>query len=117
MGTIELRTLNQIATNDKMNNTAGSYALVGAKVPTDSTVAKKLREAGAVILGKTNPSEWNSYRIFDSNNGWSAYGGQTYAPFYPNQDPSGSSSGSAVAATYVITPASCTYLDLSQRHL
>ncbi|KAL4795272.1 amidase signature domain-containing protein [Aspergillus venezuelensis] len=88
-----------IATNDKMNNTAGSYALVGAKVPTDSTVAKKLRESGAIILGKTNPSEWNSYRIFDSSNGWSAYGGQTYGPFYLYQDPSGSSSGSAVAAT------------------
>ncbi|KAL4961196.1 amidase signature domain-containing protein [Aspergillus stella-maris] len=98
-----------------MNNTAGSYALVGAKVPTDSTVARKLREAGAIILGKTNPSEWNSYRIFDSSNGWSAYGGQTYGPFYPHQDPSGSSSGSAVAATYVTYPAPCTYLDLSQR--
>ncbi|KAL4948437.1 amidase signature domain-containing protein [Aspergillus filifer] len=88
-----------IATKDNMNNTAGSYALVGAKVPTDSTVARKLREAGAIILGKTNPSEWGSYRIFDSSNGWSAYGGQTYGPFYPHQDPSGSSSGSAVAAT------------------
>ncbi|RMJ13899.1 hypothetical protein BHE90_004375 [Fusarium euwallaceae] len=88
-----------IATNDKMNNTAGSYALVGAKVPTDSTVARKLREAGAIILGKTNPSEWGNFRVsLNSSNGWSAYGGQTYGPFYPNQDPSGSSSGSAVAA-------------------
>ncbi|GES60667.1 amidase [Aspergillus terreus] len=89
-----------IATNDRMNNTAGSYALVGAKVPTDSTVASKLREAGAIILGKTNPSEWGNFRIsLNSSNGWSAYGGQTYGPFYPHQDPSGSSSGSAVAAT------------------
>ncbi|RYN79145.1 hypothetical protein AA0117_g4049 [Alternaria alternata] len=82
-----------------MNNTAGSYALVGAKVSADSTVAKRLREAGAIILGKTNPSEWGSFRIFNSSNGWSAYGGQTYGPFYPHQDPSGSSSGSAVAAS------------------
>jgi amidase len=83
-----------------MNNTAGSYALVGAKVATDSTVARKLREAGAVILGKTNPSEWGSFRMsLNSSNGWSAYGGQTYGPFYPHQDPSGSSSGSAVAAS------------------
>ncbi|CAI9634666.1 unnamed protein product [Alternaria burnsii] len=88
-----------IATKDKMNNTAGSYALVGAKVFADSTVAKRLREAGAIILGKTNPSEWGSFRIFNSSNGWSAYGGQTYGPFYPHQDPSGSSSGSAVAAS------------------
>ncbi|KAG2418471.1 hypothetical protein HFD88_001572 [Aspergillus terreus] len=89
-----------IATNDRMNNTAGSYALVGAKVPTDSTVASKLREAGAIILGKTNPSEWGNFRIsLNSSNGWSAYGGLTYGPFYPHQDPSGSSSGSAVAAT------------------
>ena len=83
-----------------MNNTAGSYALVGAKVPSDSTIAKKLREAGAIILGKTNPSEWGSFRIpWDSSNGWSAYGGQTYGAFYSHQDPSGSSSGSAVAAS------------------
>ncbi|KAI4644611.1 uncharacterized protein J4E79_011048 [Alternaria viburni] len=83
-----------------MNNTAGSYALVGAKVPSDSTIAKKLREAGAIILGKTNPSEWGSFRIpWNSSNGWSAYGGQTYGAFYPHQDPSGSSSGSAVAAS------------------
>ncbi|KAI0487083.1 amidase [Xylaria cf. heliscus] len=89
-----------IATHDAMNNTAGSYALVGAKVPSDSTVARKLREAGAIILGKTNPSEWGNFRIsLNSSNGWSAYGGQTYGPFYLHQDPSGSSSGSAVAAS------------------
>ncbi|KAJ8133593.1 hypothetical protein O1611_g24 [Lasiodiplodia mahajangana] len=89
-----------IATNDSMNNTAGSYALLGARVPTDSTVARKLREAGAIILGKTNPSEWGNFRIsLNSSNGWSGYGGQTYGPFYPHQDPSGSSSGSAVAAS------------------
>ncbi|KXJ86610.1 amidase [Microdochium bolleyi] len=88
-----------IATNDKMNNTAGSYALLGAKVPSDSTVARKLRDAGAIILGKTNLSEWGNFRMtLSTSNGWSAYGGQTLGPFYPHQDPSGSSSGSAVAA-------------------
>jgi len=82
-----------------MNNTAGSLALLGAKVSSDSTVAKKLREAGAIILGRTNPSEWGNFRMrYSSGNGWSPYGGQTYGPFYPRQDPSGSSSGSAVAA-------------------
>ncbi|KAF7919110.1 uncharacterized protein EAE98_009430 [Botrytis deweyae] len=88
-----------IATNDKMNNTAGSHALSGAKVPADSTIARKLREAGAIILGKTNPSQWGHFRSFSISNGWSARGGQTYGPYLPRQDPSGSSSGSAVAAT------------------
>ncbi|KAF7893633.1 uncharacterized protein EAF02_001171 [Botrytis sinoallii] len=88
-----------IATNDKMNNTAGSHALSGAKVPADSTIARKLREAGAIILGKTNPSQWGHFRSFSISNGWSARGGQTYGPYFPRQDPSGSSSGSAVAAT------------------
>ncbi|TGO45013.1 hypothetical protein BCON_0433g00010 [Botryotinia convoluta] len=82
-----------------MNNTAGSYALIGAKVPVDSTIARKLREAGAIILGKTNPSQWGHFRSFNISNGWSARGGQTYGPYFPRQDPSGSSSGSAVAAT------------------
>jgi len=82
-----------------MNNTAGSWALVGAKVSSDATVVRKLREAGGIILGKTNPSEWGNYRLsLQGGSGWSAYGGQTYGPFYPHQDPSGSSSGSAVAA-------------------
>lgn len=90
---------NNIATHDKMNNTAGSFALLGAKVPRDSTLAAKLRKAGAVILGKTNLSEWANYRSDNSSNGWSAHGGQTYAAYYPKQDPSGSSSGSGVAAS------------------
>ncbi|KAI1328068.1 amidase [Xylariaceae sp. FL0255] len=89
-----------IATKDNMNNTAGSYALVGAKVSSDSTIARKLREAGAIILGKANLSQWGNYRAtFNISDGWSAYGGQTYGPFYPHQNPSGSSSGSAVAAS------------------
>ena len=82
-----------------MNTTAGSYALLGAKVPRDSTVAAKLRQAGAIILGKTNLSQWANFRSSNSTNGWSAYGGQTYGAYYPKQDPSGSSSGSGVAGS------------------
>ncbi|KUI70224.1 hypothetical protein VM1G_06176 [Cytospora mali] len=88
-----------IATDDKMNNTAGSYALLGSRVPRDSTVASKLRKAGAIILGKTNLSQWANYRSENTSNGWSAYGGQTKGAYYPGQDPSGSSSGSGVASS------------------
>lgn len=90
---------NNIATADKMQNTAGSYALLGATVPRDGTVAAKLRQAGAVILGKTNLSQWANFRSLNSSNGWSAYGGQTVGAYHPNQDPSGSSSGSGVASS------------------
>jgi amidase len=82
-----------------MNNTAGSYSLLGAKVPRDATVAAKLRKAGAIILGKTNLSQWANYRSSNSSNGWSAQGGQTYGAYYPGQDPSGSSSGSGVSSS------------------
>ncbi len=90
---------NNIATADRMQNTAGSYALLGATVPRDSFMAAKLRRAGAVILGKTNLSQWANFRSFNSSNGWSAYGGQTIGAYIPNQDPSGSSSGSGVASS------------------
>ncbi len=90
---------NNIATMDKMNNTAGSWALLGAKVPTDSFVARKLRQAGVIILGKSNLSQWANFRSSNSSNGWSAYGGQALGAYYPSQDPSGSSSGSAVASS------------------
>jgi len=76
---------NNIATDDLMNNTAGSFALLGAKVPRDSTMAAKLRKAGAVILGKTNLSQWANYRSDNTSNGWSAYGGQTQGAYYPAQ--------------------------------
>ncbi|KAK3178226.1 hypothetical protein OEA41_000359 [Lepraria neglecta] len=89
---------NNIATNDKMNNTAGSFALYGAKVPRDSTLASKLRAAGVIILGKSNLSQWANFRSDNSTNGWSAYGGQTFGVYYPQQDPSGSSSGSGVSS-------------------
>lgn len=82
-----------------MNNTAGSWSLVGAKVPRDATVASRLRAAGAILLGKTNLSQWANFRSSNSSNGWSAQGGQTYGAYYPGQDPSGSSSGSGVAAS------------------
>ncbi|GAM88454.1 hypothetical protein ANO11243_064870 [Dothideomycetidae sp. 11243] len=90
---------NNIATKDKMNNTAGSFALLGAKVPQDSTIAAKLRKAGAIILGKTNLSQWANFRSDNTTNGWSAYGGQCTGAYYPNMDPSGSSSGSGVSSS------------------
>ncbi|KAF2641114.1 amidase signature enzyme [Massarina eburnea CBS 473.64] len=90
---------NNIATFDRMNNTAGSFSLLGAQVPRDATVAAKLRKAGAIILGKTNLSQWANFRSSNSSNGWSAYGGQTYGAYYPGQDPSGSSSGSGVSSS------------------
>ena len=76
-----------IATFDQMNNTAGSFALLGAKVPRDSGTVAKLRAAGAIILGKTNMSQWAMYRSTNTTSGWSSRGGQTYGPFYPNMDP------------------------------
>ncbi|KAK4086097.1 hypothetical protein Purlil1_9626 [Purpureocillium lilacinum] len=90
---------NNIATKDKMNNTAGSYALLGATVPRDSTIARKLRDAGAIILGKSNMSQWSNWRSRNFSNGWSSHGGQTLGAYYQNQDPEGSSSGSAVAVS------------------
>src|SRR3954467_9404932 len=82
-----------------MNNTAGSLALLGARVPRDSFVAGKLRAAGAILLGKANLSQWANFRSSNSSNGWSAHGGQVYGAYYPGQDPSGSSSGSGVASS------------------
>lgn len=79
--------------------TAGSHLLIGATVPRDAFVVQKLRDAGAIILGKANMSQWANFRARDFNiNGWSANGGQTHAAYHPNQDASGSSSGSGVAA-------------------
>jgi amidase len=86
-----------IATADKMQTTAGSLALVGAKPPRDAIVVRQLRAAGAVILGKTNLSEWANFRGDKSISGWSGRGGQTRNPYALDRSPSGSSSGSAVA--------------------
>ena len=90
---------NNIATTDQMSNTAGSFALLGAKVAVDSTIASRLRAAGVVILGKSNLSQWANFRSNNSTNGWSAYGDQTFGAYYPAQDPSGSSSGSGVSSS------------------
>ncbi|KAG7002218.1 tRNA(thr) (cytosine(32)-N(3))-methyltransferase [Physcia stellaris] len=97
---------NNIANMDKMNNTAGSFALLGAKVPKDAGVAAKLRAAGAIILGKANLSQWANFRSSNSTNGWSAYGGQTLGVYFPQQDPSGSSSGSGVSSALGLALAS-----------
>jgi amidase len=82
-----------IATDDRMMTTAGSLALVGAKVAKDSFVAQKLRAAGAVILGKTNLSEWANIRSSHSTSGWSGRGGLTKNPYALDRNPCGSSSG------------------------
>jgi amidase len=87
-----------LATADKMQTTAGSLALVGSIVPSDSVVVNRLRAAGAVILGKANLSEWANFRGNAPFNGWSARGGFTRDPYLLSFDPCGSSSGSAVAA-------------------
>src|SRR5712692_8264018 len=84
-------------TGDRMMTTAGSLALLGSLAPRDSFVAQRLRAAGAVILGKTNLSEWANFRSSRSTSGWSGRGGQTKNPYALDRNPSGSSSGSAVA--------------------
>jgi amidase len=87
-----------IDTADNMQTTAGSLALAGVKAPKDSVVAARLRAAGAVLLGKTNLSEWANFRSTHSVSGWSGRGGQTRNPYALDRNPCGSSSGSGVAA-------------------
>ncbi|MFZ1082262.1 MAG: amidase [Candidatus Kryptoniota bacterium] len=88
-----------IATADKMMTTAGSLALVGSKPPVDSFLVQQLRKSGAVILGKTNLSEWANIRSSHSTSGWSGRGGLTRNPYALDRNTSGSSSGSAVAVS------------------
>lgn len=86
-----------IDTADRMHTTAGSLALLGSSPQRDAFIVRRLREAGALILGKANLSEWSGMRSFNATGGWSARGGQTRNPYDPARSPSGSSSGSAVA--------------------
>src|SRR5579885_1228176 len=86
-----------IATADRMLTTAGSAALAGSPAPQDAFIVDRLRQAGAVILGKTNLSEWANFRSTHSSSGWSGRGGQTKNPYALDRSPSGSSSGSGAA--------------------
>lgn len=92
-----------IDTHDKMPNTAGSRALQNSFPLQDSYIAEKLREAGAVILGKANLSEWANFRGEPSSSGWSGVGGQTKNPYDITRNPCGSSSGSGVAVSANLT--------------
>lgn len=92
-----------IATIDPMDTTAGSYALAGSRPPEDAFLVRRLRKAGAVVLGKANLSEWSNFRSTHSLSGWSGRGGQCVNPYQLDRTPWGSSAGSAVAvaASYV----------------
>ena len=110
-----------IDTRDKMQTTAGSLALMGSKPAKDATIVRKLREAGALILGKTNLSEWANFRSSTPTSGWSGRGGLTLNPYALDRNASGSSSGTgaAVAASLcavgigtetdgsIVSPSSC----------
>src|SRR5215470_14298492 len=95
-----------IDTGDSMQTTAGSFALVGTPPLHDATVAANLRAGGAVILGKTNLSEWANFRSFESISGWSGRGGQTNNPYGIARNPCGSSSGSGAAVSANFTAVS-----------
>jgi len=95
-----------IDTHDRMTTTAGSLALLGSIPPRDSFLVERLRAAGAVLLGKTNLSEWANFRGSRSISGWSGRGGQTRNPYCIDRSPSGSSSGSASAVSANLCAAS-----------
>jgi amidase len=95
-----------IDTADQMGTRAGSLALVGRPALQDATVARRLRRAGAVILGKANLSEWANFRGFGSSSGWSGFGGQCRNPYVLDRNPCGSSSGSAAAVAAALATAS-----------
>src|SRR2546421_715354 len=88
-----------VDTHDQMQTAAGSLALVGTPALQDSTVAANLRNAGAIILGKTNLSEWANFRSFFSSSGWSGRGGQYKMPYAIDRNPCGSSSGSGATSS------------------
>jgi len=95
-----------IDTADRMQTTAGSLALAGAAALQDATVTKRLRDAGAVILGKSNLSEWANFRGFQSSSGWSGVRGQCRNPHILDRNPCGSSSGSAAAVAAALASVS-----------
>ncbi len=88
-----------IGTADRMRTSAGSLALAGFTPAQDSGVARRLRQAGALILGKTNLSEWANFRSSHSSSGWSGRGGQTRNPYATDRNPCGSSSGSGAGVS------------------
>lgn len=92
-----------IDTGDRMPTTAGSLALAGHVAPDDAAIVRQLRDAGAIILGKANLSEWANFRSTRSSSGWSSIGGQTRNPYDPLRNPCGSSSGSGVAVSANLT--------------
>ncbi|MFN2567402.1 MAG: amidase [Gemmatimonadaceae bacterium] len=93
-----------VDTADRMRTSAGSLALAESIAPRDAFLVQRLRDAGAVILGKTNLSEWANFRSTHSTSGWSARGGQTKNPYALDRNPCGSSSGSAVAVSANLAP-------------
>ena len=113
-----------IDTGDKLQTTAGSLALAGSTAPGDAFLVEKLRAAGAIILGKTNLSEWANFRSSKSTSGWSGRGGLTRNPYALDRNTSGSSAGSGAATTAnlcaisigtetdgsIVSPASCNSL-------
>ncbi|KAF2259246.1 amidase signature enzyme [Lojkania enalia] len=103
---IPLLIKDNIATKDKsLDASSGSYTLLGAKPAMESSLIGKLRDAGVVILGKTNLSEWANFRGLNVSSGWSPRGGQTLGTYCPNSTPEGSSAGSAVAAALGLSTA------------
>jgi amidase len=93
-----------IDTGDRTLTTAGSLALVGAPAPQDAALVARLRKAGAVVLGKTNLSEWADFRSSHASSGWTGRGGQTRNPYALDRNPCGSSSGSAAAVAAGLVP-------------
>jgi amidase len=93
-----------IDTADRMATSAGSLALAEHRAAADADIVSQLREAGAVVLGKTNLSEWGIFRSLRSTSGWSSLGGQTHNPYVLDRNPCGSSSGSAVAVAARLAP-------------
>src|SRR5687768_10344236 len=92
-----------VDTADRMTTTAGSYALEGSIPLRDAFISQRLREAGAILLGKANMSEWANFRSTRSSSGWSARGGQAKNPYVLDRNPCGSSSGSAGAVAANLT--------------